>query len=597
MRSETAPPMSSRRQLWLVFAIWALVGAWMVLKAIPIITEWTFPDPDDAMRLMEVRDWLAGQSWFDVTQYRLNPPAGGPMHWSRFVDLPIAAVILIARPFLGQHGAETAALIAVPLLTLGIAMLLVHRIAYKLIGTPAALLAVLATPASLGAMKQMKIMRIDHHGWQIVLALVAILAVLDARPRRSGIVAGLAMAMWLNISIEALPFVAALGAWFALQWVLKASEGERLKTYLAALAGASALLFGVTHLPSVWLSHPHDVLNIAHLAGFAVAAIVSWFAVRPTVADIRLRLAVLAGIGIAALAVMFAVDPHFLQGPFSSLDPLVANLWYQGVDEGMPLWRLAPGDIAAGFAQPLVGLAGALVAIWKGPREHREGWIAFAYLLFAVTLSAVFVIREATTASTLSLPGTAFLCDMALRRARTVSLMPLRVFATTGAVFIMAPAYAAPALVMPADTRLINAMQSSDSCVVRSQVMKLDSLPASNLAVPLDITPAILASTHHRAIASGYHRNDGGIHDVIMTFAGDLATSKEIMAKRHIDYVVFCPNAPEAIRWGNIGRHGLAAMLNKGRSPDWLEPVSIPGLRGLRVWQVRKDRLGAAASA
>jgi hypothetical protein len=150
---------------------------------------------------------------------------------------------------------------------------------------------------------------------------------------------------------------------------------------------------------------------------------------------------------------------------------------------------------------------------------------------------------------------------------------------------------------MPADTRLINAMQSSDSCVTRSQVEKLDLLPPSNLAVPLDITPAILASTHHRAIASGYHRNDGGIHDVILTFAGDLSTSKAIMAKRHIDYVVICPNAPEAIRWGNIGRHGLASMLNEGRSPDWLAPVSIPGVTGLRVWQVRKDRLSAAASA
>ena len=76
------------------------------------------------MRLMQVRDWIAGQSWFDVTQYRLNPPSGGPMHWSRLVDIPIAAVMLIARPLAGQHGAETAALIVVPLATLFIAMLL-----------------------------------------------------------------------------------------------------------------------------------------------------------------------------------------------------------------------------------------------------------------------------------------------------------------------------------------------------------------------------------------------------------------------------------------------------------------------------------------
>jgi hypothetical protein len=589
--SDAPPQLGFGRQQWLVLAIWIVVGTMMIRNAIPAIAEWTFPDPDDAMRLMQVRDWLAGQAWFDVTQYRLNPPAGGPMHWSRLVDIPIAAVMLIARPFAGQHGAETAALIVVPLMTLLIAMLLVHRIAYKLMGTPAALLAVLATPASLGAMKQMRIMRIDHHGWQIVLALVAMLAVLDRRPRRSGIAAGIAMALWCNISIEALPFVAALGAWFAVEWIANAVAGERLKAYLASLAGASLVLFGLTHAPSVWLTHPHDALNVAHLVGFGVAALGAHFLLRARIGDLKLRLGTLAGIGTAALAAMFAVDPHFLAGPFSSLDPLVAREWYQGVDEGMPVWRLAGGDVAAGFAQPLVGLLGAWVAIRKTEGDQRRGWIAFAYLLGAVTLSAVFVIREATTASTLSLPGTAFLCDLALRRARTVSLAPARVLATTGAVFIMAPAYAAPALVMPADPRLVNAMNQADYCLKRSQIEKLNALPPSNLAIPLDITPAIIASSHHRAIASGYHRNGSGIHDVIVAFAGPLDDSRRVLAKRHIDYVVMCQGAAESIRWANRGPGGLASLLNDGRSPDWLEPVAIPGLKGLKVWHVRTGEL------
>jgi len=593
---EAAPQLSFRRQQWLVLAIWVVVGATMIRNAIPAITEWTFPDPDDAMRLMQVRDWLAGQSWFDVTQYRLNVPAGGPMHWSRLVDIPIAAVMLIARPFAGQHAAETAALIVVPLVTLFIAMLLVHRISWKLMGTPAALLAVLATPASLGAMKQMRIMRIDHHGWQIVLALVAMLAVLDERPRRSGLVAGAAMALWCNISIEALPFVAALGAWFAFQWIANPGACERLKSFLAALAGASLLLFGLTHAPSTWLTHPHDALNVAHLAGFTVSALCCHFMLRETIVDLKLRLAALAGIGVAAVAAMFGVDPHFLQGPFSSLDPLVAREWYEGVDEGMPVWRLAGGDVAAGFAQPLVGLLGAWIAIRKTEGNQRKGWIAFAYLLGAVTLSAVFVIREATTASTLSLPGTAFLCDLALRRARTVSLAPARVLATTGAVFIMAPAYAAPALVMPADPRLVNAMNQADYCLKRSQIEKLNALPPSNLAIPLDITPAIIASSHHRAIASGYHRNGGGIHDVIVTFAGPLPEARAVIAKRNIDYVVMCQGAAESIRWANRGPGGLASLLNDGRSPDWLEPVVIPGLKGLQVWHVRKDVIAREAA-
>ena len=45
----------------------------------------------------QVRDWMAGQSWFDVVQHRLNPPLGVDMHWSRLVDAPIAAIMSVAQ--------------------------------------------------------------------------------------------------------------------------------------------------------------------------------------------------------------------------------------------------------------------------------------------------------------------------------------------------------------------------------------------------------------------------------------------------------------------------------------------------------------------
>jgi hypothetical protein len=55
------------------------------------------PSTDDATRLVEIRDLLAGQSWFDHTQYRLNPSEGVVTHWSRLLDLPIALLIKAAE--------------------------------------------------------------------------------------------------------------------------------------------------------------------------------------------------------------------------------------------------------------------------------------------------------------------------------------------------------------------------------------------------------------------------------------------------------------------------------------------------------------------
>ena len=33
---------------------------------------------DDYMRLAQIRDWLGGQGWFDLNQYRLNPQTPSP---------------------------------------------------------------------------------------------------------------------------------------------------------------------------------------------------------------------------------------------------------------------------------------------------------------------------------------------------------------------------------------------------------------------------------------------------------------------------------------------------------------------------------------
>ena len=72
--------------------------------AIPLIS-----GSDDAMRLVVVSDWLAGQSWFDHTQYRLNTPFGANIHWSRLIDLPIAGLMLVLKPFFGGEAAQIAA--------------------------------------------------------------------------------------------------------------------------------------------------------------------------------------------------------------------------------------------------------------------------------------------------------------------------------------------------------------------------------------------------------------------------------------------------------------------------------------------------------
>src|SRR3569623_1642027 len=91
-------------------------------------------DTDDNMRIMQVRAWLAGQDWFDLRQYRLNPPEGANIHWSRLVDLPIAGIKLALMPFMSGADAEKAAVTIAPLLPMGVAMAGVSLTVRRMLG-------------------------------------------------------------------------------------------------------------------------------------------------------------------------------------------------------------------------------------------------------------------------------------------------------------------------------------------------------------------------------------------------------------------------------------------------------------------------------
>ena len=95
---------------WLAFCAWFVFVRWSNIHAFAL------GDTDDNMRMMQVRALLNGQDWFDLRQYRLNPPFGANMHWSRLVDLPLAALILLLRPLVGGADAERIAAAVAPML-------------------------------------------------------------------------------------------------------------------------------------------------------------------------------------------------------------------------------------------------------------------------------------------------------------------------------------------------------------------------------------------------------------------------------------------------------------------------------------------------
>ena len=222
---------------WLGFCAWMIFDRWTQIRWFAL------PDTDDNMRIMQVRALLHGQGWFDLRDYRMNPPFGANIHWSRLVDLPIAGLILGLRPFLGGAGAERWAVAIAPMLPFLLLLCSLALTARRLLGPTAYLLAFIALFFAGSNNGMFTPERIDHHGWQLALLALSIASIADPDRVRGGIVLGLSTALSLAIGLEMIIYLALAGVAMVLFWVDDADERERLRAYAVTLGGATALCF------------------------------------------------------------------------------------------------------------------------------------------------------------------------------------------------------------------------------------------------------------------------------------------------------------------------------------------------------------------
>src|SRR3954451_8184086 len=222
---------------WLGFCAWSIVMSWNQIRWFGL------PDTDDNMRIMQVRALLHGQGWYDLRNYRMNPPYGASIHWSRLVDLPIAGLILTLRPFLGGAAAERWAVAVAPLIPYLLLLFSLALTARRLLGPTAYLLAFVTLFFAGSNNGMFTPERIDHHGWQLALLALSISSIADRDRVRGGIVLGLSTALSLAIGLEMIIYLALAGVALVLFWVDAVDERERLGAYAVSLGGATAFCF------------------------------------------------------------------------------------------------------------------------------------------------------------------------------------------------------------------------------------------------------------------------------------------------------------------------------------------------------------------
>lgn len=567
-----------------VGVVWAVVAAMLTLTQVANIAAWRFPDGDDILRLLQVRDMLAGQSWFDVTQYRVVPPEGVAMHWSRIVDLPLALVIVVLSPFFGMGGAEHVAVVLVPLVTLFAVLLLIGWMAWRLFDEEVTGLACLVAAMSPSLLHQLRPMRIDHHGWQIVCGLLAVAALMSRDARKGGWIAGAALATWLAISMEALPMVVGVLLVLLARWLRCWTERVWMISAMQSLAVTSLGLYLVTRgLP---VGHSYcDAMSPALLAAMGVAAIgmtgFTWSGHRP----FAFVLGCLAALGVAALGTLLALAPQCAAGSFAEIDPYARDVWLANVTEGLPLWD-SPVDVALRKIVPLV----IAIVVSLNLAGRTGGWLRrwhleYTFLLVIALAIACFVSRAATFAVALAAVPIGWQLKVWLRSVRNLHKPGRQAAAFAGIVAALMPAAPLSLLMLATPSRAAPAPPAAGQCDIEAALATLNTAGPATFLAPIDLGGRILLASEHRVLATAHHRASGAIADDMRAFILPEATAHRIVERRRIDYIVACDGFNETEIYRDMGRGGLADQLLGGKAPAWLAPVPT-GQADVHVWRV-----------
>jgi hypothetical protein len=574
------------RWTWLA---WGVLVGWFLWQRWGAVHWLALGDTDDNMRLMQVRGLLAGQGWYDLRQYRLNPPTGFNIHWSRLVDLPIAGLILLFRPFAGPAWAERLACGIAPLLPLGVVLSSLAYTLRRLVAPAAPVLGLIVLMGATAAMLMFMPERIDHHGWQLAFLALTVAGLADPKAARGGAIVGISTAASLTIGLEMLPYAAMAGAILTLRWVWDAREAHRLMAYALALGGGSAAGFAAftssdnvalrcDALTPVWLS---VVLG----AGALLFALALW---SPPSRTARLALAVAAG---AAIAGGFAWRfPQCLGRPEGVSDEL-ARTWLNNVREAKPIYRHPLRSALPIAALPVAGMIGALIAAYRARRSPLfTAWLPVALFVTFATAMLLWQVRAGPAAQMLGVIGATALAWIVVPWFLTHRLLPVRVVGSIASFLLISGLFAGLAIkFLPIDrpnraTQTVN--RANARCASLPAMRVLNRFPRSTIFTHVDLGPRLITLTHHDAIAGPYHRNGDAILDVHHAFQRSPDEFRRIAASHGARLLLTCPNMAETTVYRARSPNGFYGQLAKGRAPAWLVPVPLPKSSPFKLWRI-----------
>jgi hypothetical protein len=568
-----------------------------------------FGDTDDALRLLQIREFMIHGSWYDTRLAAIGAPDALQSHWSRLIDLPVAWLISTFAIFTSYASAELLAQIVWPLLLLfALSRFMVHEVEHRVMrsagpqwgpqsgprsGLPAGVVVLALLLLCPSGLFQFMPGRIDHHNVQIACAVAGILLMQRAlgapdQAWKLGSLAGAIMALGLVVGFEALPLLAVtLGTACLLACFHKTARDAAAAAVITLTIGL-LIGFAATMHPSRWFAVECDALspNLIALCGAgAVAAAVLITRLRD--ATHWVWLGGFGTSGLIGLGLYVAADPTCAGGAFSGMDPIVKTHWLAGVVEGKSLaqFALIQPSVTVGYIAIMTIALFVLVRQAWATRSVDDIFAAVATLLAG--LYGFYYIKFMPYGALLSLvPLACWIARLPAIGEATADQVRMRaVIVCNQTLFVMLAGFAI-GLFSNVEAGAKAKMSSSVAhCTAKSDIAMLSKLPPGLVVSDIDLGPYIALSTHHRAYAGPYHRIHTSLRDLLELLSSPVAEAGPKLAKMNADYLVLCAAAnPSSGKQHNFSRH-----MRNGGTFAGLEPLSIGNTQGpLVVWKIKK---------
>lgn len=536
-------------------------------------------EADNAMRLVEIQDYLNGQNWFDVSQARLGPDEGTAMHWSRLVDVPVLLIRAILEMFLSSEAALYWAIMIWPPMS---ALLLVFGLAAgaRFLGGRSVLVFACIIAATILFRQQHFLSgSIDHHNLQMGFLAISLAFSIDPRRTRMSLaLAGAALASSLAVGVEVYPFVAVICAFHALDWAVAGRVAQKgAAVFGASLGLMTAAFFLVSIAPSHYGAVHCDALSLitvcaAMLGGLGLALVASTLSGRSLV----WRLAGLGALAIACGLLLKFQAPQCLVNPVEALPEFVRTMWLENVSEARPLFAPRPNMVQEGPFMVGITLVAALVSVWQIEiGVHRRAHILFLALIAADLFMTLQQIRFYTFGHVFAiLPLAAWVAG--LYRAKPEG-------GQRGVAYVLALALSVP-LVWGAPGQLLKARAGGGdgapmvegACTRQDLLAALDAQPEGLVLAVADAAPDILLYTRQSALHGNYHRNIAGIDLALRILIARPDEAATMLRAAGIDYVLACRSHAEMRMLANAFPEGFAARIAAGDRLAFLTPIAAP---------------------